>query len=81
MRIHPILQGVNAVTDHIYKAVELTGSSPDSIEKAVENAIARASQTLRHLRWFQVTETRGQIENGKIAHWQVTLKVGFTLEG
>jgi len=69
------------VTDHIYKAVELTGSSPDSIEKAVENAIARASQTLRHLRWFQVTETRGQIENGKIAHWQVTLKVGFTLEG
>ena len=69
------------MTDHIYKAVELTGSSPDSIEKAVENAIARASQTLRHLRWFQVTETRGQIENGKIAHWQVTLKVGFTLEG
>jgi len=69
------------VTDHIYKVVELTGSSPDSIEKAVENAIARASQTLRHLRWFQVTETRGQIENGKIAHWQVTLKVGFTLEG
>ena len=69
------------MTDHIYKVVELTGSSPDSIEKAVENAIARASQTLRHLRWFQVTETRGQIENGKIAHWQVTLKVGFTLEG
>ena len=68
------------MTDHVYKVVELTGSSSQSMEKAVENAIERASKTLRHLRWFEVTDTRGHIEDGKIAHWQVTLKVGFTLD-
>ena len=68
------------MSEHVYKKVELTGSSPKSIEDAVENAIARASKTLRNLRWFEVCETRGHLENGKIAHWQVTIKVGFTLD-
>jgi len=66
--------------DHIYKKLELVGTSPDSIEKAVENALARASSTIRNLRWFEITETRGHAENGKIAHWQVTIKAGFTLD-
>jgi flavin-binding protein dodecin len=66
--------------DHIYKKVELVGTSPDSIEKAVENALARAAATLRNLRWFEVVETRGHIEDGRIAHWQVTIKAGFTLD-
>ncbi len=68
------------MSDHIYKTIELTGSSPDSIEDAVTKAVARASQTIRNMRWFQVTETRGHIDAGKIAHWQVTIKVGFTLD-
>jgi hypothetical protein len=68
------------MTNHVYKIVELTGSSPDSIEGAVRNAVERASRTLRNLRWFEVTDTRGHIENEAIAHWQVTVKVGFTLE-
>jgi flavin-binding protein dodecin len=68
------------VSNHVYKTIELVGSSPNGIDDAVRNAIARASATMRNLRWFQVVETRGQIEEGKIAHWQVTLKVGFTLE-
>jgi dodecin len=66
--------------EHVYKITELTGSSPTSIEDAVAQAVARASKTLRNLRWFEVTETRGHIEKGKVAHWQVTLKIGFTLE-
>lgn len=66
--------------DHVYKVTELTGSSTKSIEEAVTNAITRASKSLRNLRWFEVTDTRGHIENGKIAHWQVTVKIGFTLE-
>lgn len=66
--------------DHIYKKVELVGTSPESIEKAVENALARAATTLRNLRWFEVVETRGHIADGKIDHWQVTIKVGFTLD-
>lgn len=69
------------MNDHVYKITELVGSSPDSIEDAVSQAIARASVSLRNLRWFQVVETRGHIENGKVAHWQVTVKIGFTLEG
>ena len=68
------------MADHVYKKVELTGSSEKSVEDAIRNAIERASRTLRNLRWFEVTETRGQIEDGKVAHWQVTLKVGFTLD-
>ncbi|ARQ01684.1 dodecin [Pseudorhodoplanes sinuspersici] len=66
--------------DHIYKVVELVGSSDSSIEDAINAAIARAHGTLRHLRWFEVVETRGHIENGKVAHYQVRLKVGFTME-
>ncbi len=65
---------------HVYKVVELVGSSPDSIEDAIKSAIARAKSTLRNLRWFEVVETRGHIENGAVHHYQVTLKVGFTLE-
>lgn len=68
------------VSDHVYKSIELTGSSPNSIEEAVSNAVARAAQTIRNMRWFQITETRGHLEDGKIAHWQVTIKVGFTLD-
>ena len=68
------------MAEHVYKLIELTGSSKRGIEDAVGNAIAKASETLRNIHWFQVTETRGHVEDGKIAHWQVTLKVGFTLE-
>ncbi len=68
------------MADHVYKHIELTGSSQKSIEDAVQNAIARANKSVRNMRWMQITETRGHIENGKVSHWQVTVKVGFTLE-
>jgi flavin-binding protein dodecin len=68
------------VSEHVYKTIELVGSSPAGFDQAVQTAIARAASTVRNLRWFEVVETRGQIEDGRIAHWQVTLKVGFTLE-
>jgi flavin-binding protein dodecin len=68
------------LSDHIYKIVQLVGSAPSSVEDAIQNAIARASKSLKHLRWFEVLETRGQIEGGKVSHYQVTLKVGFTLD-
>ena len=68
------------MSNHVYKTIELTGSSPKGLEDAVANAVAKASQTLHNLRWFQVLETRGEIEKGKVAHWQVTMKVGFTLD-
>jgi dodecin len=68
------------MSDHVYKKIELVGSSPQSIEAAVENALARAKKTIRNMRWLEVTEMRGHIENGKIDHWQVAVKVGFTLE-
>lgn len=68
------------MTDHhTYKKVELVGSSASSIEDAINNALAEASKTLKHLEWFEVTETRGHIENGRAAHFQVTLKVGFRI--
>jgi flavin-binding protein dodecin len=66
--------------DHIYKILELVGSSEKSIEDAIQNAITRASKTIREMKWFEVLETRGHIEGGKVAHYQVTLRVGFTLE-
>src|SRR5262249_36406434 len=69
------------MANHVYKTIELTGSSTTTVEDAVSTAIRRASETVRNLRWFQVTEVRGGIENGQVAHWQVTMKVGFTLEG
>ena len=68
------------MSEHVYKQVELTGSSKTSLEDAIQNAITKASKTLRNLNWFQVTETRGYIENGNVAYWQVTLKLGFRLE-
>jgi flavin-binding protein dodecin len=68
------------MADHVYKKIELVGSSPNGIEDAVKNALSRASKTVRNMRWFEVTETRGYLEEGGIAHWQVTLKVGFTLD-
>jgi dodecin len=68
------------MTQHVYKSIELTGSSPESIEHAVETAITKASQTLRNIHWFEVVETRGQVEDGRIAYWQVTLKVGLRIE-
>jgi len=68
------------MTDHVYKQIELTGSSGSSIEDAIRNAIERASKTMKNMRWFQVTDTRGHIEDGNLAHWQVTVKIGFTLE-
>ena len=68
------------MSDHIYKKIELVGSSPESFDAAVKNALERARKTIRNMRWFEVMETRGQIDDGKINHWQVTLKVGFTLD-
>jgi flavin-binding protein dodecin len=68
------------MSDHVYKKIELVGSSPNSIEEAVVNAVTRAQKTIRNMRWFEVVETRGQIEEGNINHWQVTIKVGFTLD-
>ena len=68
------------MSDHVYKLLELTGSSSTSIEDAVRNAIEKSAKTMRNMHWFQIVETRGHIEGGKVAHWQVTLKIGFTLE-
>ena len=68
------------MSDHVYKKIELIGSSPKGIEDAVTNALARAGKTIRNMRWFEVTETRGYIENDKVDHWQVTVSIGFTLD-
>ena len=65
--------------DPVYKLIELTGTSSISIEDAVDKAVKRAHKTIKNLRWFQVIETRGNIEKGKIHHWQVTIKVGFAV--
>ena len=67
--------------DHVYKLIELTGTSTNSIEEAVSRAIQRAHKTIKNLSWFEVVETRGSINKGKVNHWQVTLKVGFAVEG
>ncbi|HEX7336886.1 MAG TPA: dodecin [Gemmatimonadales bacterium] len=66
--------------DHVYKTIELVGSSTKGMEDAVQKAIAKAAETVRNLRWFEVVDTRGHIESGRVAHWQVTVKLGFTLE-
>jgi flavin-binding protein dodecin len=66
--------------DHVYRVIEITGSSPKSISDAIQIAVNRASKTLRNLRWFEVVQTRGHLDGGKISHYQVTLKVGFTLD-
>ncbi|MFT4924227.1 MAG: flavin-binding protein dodecin [Phenylobacterium sp.] len=68
------------MSNHTYKIIEITGTSPDGIQQAIESGIKDASKSLRNMRWFEVIETRGQIEDGAVGHWQVTLKVGFTLD-
>ncbi|AFJ02021.1 Dodecin Flavin-binding protein [Methylophaga frappieri] len=68
------------MSDHIYKHIEITGSSTESSDKAIENAIAKATQSLHQVHWFQVIDTRGYIEEGKVKYWQVTIKIGFRLD-
>jgi flavin-binding protein dodecin len=68
------------MSDHVYKSIELTGSSPDGMETAVRNAVAKAGKSVHNMRWFEVTDTRGMIEGDRVAHWQVTIKIGFTVE-
>jgi dodecin len=68
------------MSNHVYKHIQLTGSSKTGVEDAIRNAISKASDTVKNMRWFQVVDTRGHIESGQIAHWQVTIEVGFTLE-
>ena len=68
------------MSNHVYKSLELTGSSKTSIEDAVQTAIAKAHETVRNIQWFSVSETRGHVVDGKIGHWQVTIKLGFTLD-
>ena len=70
-----------AEKDHVYKILELVGSSETSIDDAIKNAISRATKTVREMKWFEVVQTRGHIENGAVRHYQVTLRVGFTLDG
>lgn len=69
------------MTDRTYRVTEIVGTSPDSIDAAVRNGLSRAAETLRHMDWFEITEVRGQLEEGEIAHIQVGMKVGFRLEG
>ena len=68
------------MSEHVYKKVELTGSSTKGSDQAIENAITKAGKTIKNMDWFEVVESRGHIENGKVAHWQVTIKVGFRLD-
>lgn len=68
------------MSNHVYKTLELTGSSSTTIEDAVKNAVSKASETVHNLRWFEVTDIRGEIENKAVAYWQITMKVGFTLD-
>jgi flavin-binding protein dodecin len=68
------------MSDHVYKLIEVTGSSKTGMEDAVKNAIAKASKTVHNMRWFQVIESRGYIEDNQVAYWQVTIKIGFTVD-
>jgi flavin-binding protein dodecin len=68
------------MTDHVYKTIELYGSSPKGLQDAIENAVAKAAKTVHEMRWFQMTEVRGHLDDGKIQHWQVGVKIGFTIE-
>jgi len=68
------------MSEHVYKITELVGSSPESLEKAIENAVARANKTIRNMRWLEVQQIRGHLDDGKIQHWQVIVKIGFTLD-
>ena len=69
------------MSDHVYKSGEITGSSPDGVTEAIDRAVAKASETLRNLDWFEVVNVRGHIADGRVAHYQVTLKIGFRIEG
>ena len=68
------------MSEHVYKVTELVGSSPDGLEQAIENAVNRANKTVRNMRWLEVQQIRGHIEKGAVQHWQVIVKVGFTLD-
>lgn len=68
------------MTDHVYKSIEITGSSPEGVTQAIDRAVAKASETVRNLDWFELTAVRGQIVEGRVAHYQATLKIGFRLE-
>jgi flavin-binding protein dodecin len=80
MKGHRMNGNGDGMSDRIYRVTEIVGTSPDGIEPAIRNALQRAAQTLRHLDWFEVTQIRGQIEDDRVAHFQVGLKVGFRLE-
>lgn len=69
------------MSTHVYKHIEVTGSSTAGIDDAIRRAVSKASETVRNMQWFEVTDTRGHIVDGNVAHWQVTVKIGFTLEG
>lgn len=69
------------MSKHTYKVIEIVGSSPSSIDDAIRSAVGEAAKTVRNIKWFEVVETRGHVEDGKVAHFQVALKIGFTLEG
>jgi flavin-binding protein dodecin len=68
------------MADHVYKKIELTGSSTTGVDDAIRNAVAKASKTVHNMRWFEVVEIRGHLDEGQVAHWQVTVKIGFTLD-
>jgi dodecin len=70
-----------AMTDHVYKSIEVTGSSTAGVKEAIDRAVAKASETVRNLDWFEVLDIRGHLEDGKVAHYQVTLRIGFRLDG
>jgi dodecin len=74
------MPAATGMQDHVYKILELVGSSEKSIEDAVQNALTRAAKTVREMKWFEIMQARGHIENGTVGHYQVTLRVGFTLE-
>jgi len=69
------------MADHVYKKLELVGSSTASIDDAIKNAISKSGESVKHMRWFEVEQIRGEIEKGEVAHFQVTVKVGFTIDG
>ncbi|RKY91817.1 MAG: hypothetical protein DRQ01_07130 [Ignavibacteriae bacterium] len=68
------------MSEHVYKHIELTGSSKTSIEEAIQNAVTKSSESVRNMRWFEMTDLRGHIDEGKVSYWQATIKIGFTLE-
>jgi dodecin len=79
--LHPPIAERDAMTNHTYRVIEIVGTSPDSVDAAIRNGLARAAETTRGLDWFEVQSLRGHLEDGAVAHFQVTLKVGFRLDG